>query len=160
MATFKKKHPLVKTEKESKEKAKKVSDKNNKLAAKENGRSLAAWGVQPALISLVIITALAVALELLFVSALENKHQGDLNNAMAEVLKRDIDFYASERLAALQSIAASEGVLASLSEDKFDTLGLLKSTFPDLNAVYVVPSEKLNLVRVLYPKLGFASVML
>ncbi len=161
MVGFKKKsHPLVTTEEETKAKDKKANkaNKDKSPAAKLEGMSLTSWGVQPALLAFGLIALLSAALELLFVTALEDSHQGDFNVAMSSVVKRDLDFYAQERLSAIQSIVAQDQMLVALSDNQSEASGLLRATLPDLKALYIVPTVKLNLVRNLYPELGFASV--
>ncbi|KZY63769.1 hypothetical protein A3742_04555 [Oleiphilus sp. HI0071] len=156
MVGLKKKHDLVKTEKASTKKAKKSKSAKDKAGA--SSQSLAAWSFQPAAIALLVIVALAVALEIVFVTSVENGQQQDVNARYAELVQRDLNFLANERLGALKSVARSPELIERLITSAENNHDLLRATFPDLVEFYVVSAEQLPQVRTLYPNLGYASV--
>lgn len=159
MVGLKKKHDLVKTEEDESKKAKKIKKESSSKDKKgASAKSLAAWSAQPAVLVLAVIIVVAVALELFFVTSVEDGQQSDINANYATLVQHDLNFLASERLSALKALAKGSALSELLQNDSQTNYDLLKATFPDLAAFYVVPAEDVQKVRTIYPKLGYASV--
>lgn len=156
MVGLKKKHDLVKTEKKASKKTKGSKPEQGK--AGPSTQSLAAWSIQPAALALLVIVGLAIALEIVFVSSVEDGQQRDVNARYAELVQRDLNFMASERLAALKSVANNPQLMERLVNGAETNHDLLRATFPDLVEFYVISAQQLSQVRTIYPKLGYASV--
>ena len=114
--------------------------------------------MQPAAIALLVIVAVAIALEVVFVTSVENGQQRDVNARYAELVQRDLNFMANERLDALKSVARSPELMTRLIDGTETSHELLRATFPDLVEFYVVSAAQLPQVRTIYPDLGYASI--
>lgn len=131
-------------------------EKKTKVGAQVSGQPITSWIYQPALLSLLLVLGLAVLLEVLFVQSLEQDHQININERYAQIVQRDLNFYASERVTSVSRLAVA------ISNQEIKEITQLKSTaaslYSDFVSVYLIPQNEVPLVRNDYPELGFASV--
>lgn len=153
MAGLKKKHPLVKEEKAPKEKSAKKADKK-----KQAGKSISGWGFQPAFVGLLMVIAVAVAIEFLFVRNLETTIQTNNVQQFAKLVQHDLNSLSKVRGAAANSLISNSSLQAELDSNPELSLQMLKASSSDLVGVYSIAASRLNFVRNEFPGLGYASI--
>lgn len=160
MGLFKKKDSVVKDiAKQEKQKKKQASQGDNK-AAVQKGRLLTYWLYQPAVFLLVTFIAALAVQEFLFVQSI-SAEQNKRNEALAlSYVSSNVAQFVDDREADIAALSASNVAQAALSDKQLsaDLAQLFKGARPDLQNLYLIPSEMMAGVRMAYPELSFASV--
>ena len=158
MGLLNKKNDIVKDV--TKEKSKEKKKQGDKSVPSMVGKTLSSWLYQPALMLFLVLIVSTLAIEFLFVQALESRQQKNIDSLVVSSLKSDLDGYLDERASAISSLAVSDLLqpIDSHTQDFGSVLNVLTRVFPELESAYLLSSSALSSIRVDHPEMSFASV--
>jgi len=159
MKLFNKKPSIVKdVDKEALKENKKSKKTNGKTTASSTGRALTAWVYQPVLLAISFFAVSYLLMELLFIGDTETRQQERVKSILSTSLQYGLNGYIDSKLSAMAELANSNAAETLLQGNYQSQEALLKSAWAELDSLYPVPSQSIEDVKLLFPKISFASI--